>query len=1365
MAAQLSRGFRLPVGLGPPQRDRPYSPEFTGLQQSRPRDSCEGVRTRLPRSRTIRAEDLISRLIRRSEAAGVPGSASPAAAWPGSWYYLLGRRDFLSERAVVKLQWDHVIRGDRMDGSIGVRNQLFLSYRSLERAFAAKLAADLKNAGFALWMDSLDIRPSDDWARSIEQAIDGCAGMVAVVSPAYVTSEICRAELGRAHSAGRPIFPVVLEALASEDDWPLLIQNRQYVDFSQWQETSSYRARVDELLRALYERFEEQAGQPPDLELQYLNLLLAELESKRGVLEYVGLESIAEEQDNILVPADEWAFDVLLDVEADDAKKYTTRLYDVEELLREHPRVVLLGEAGTGKTTTLRWVARRAALARKSDPRTRPLPVLLYLGQWQAGQSFSDFLLQSCPPLRDVDPSLAAIDLLLLLDGLNEMGSAGPERAQELGRWLSNSFSSTAMITCRSGDYGQLQLSDFPTAVLRELEEDQIRQFAGRYLLGQAPEFLAQVLPGARDPKDAIRAIASLARNPYMLSAFIYLYQHNSTQALPDNAGVLFSRLSRALWEREQRRKRVVSEPAQTGWPQFKDALARLARSTIEHDAGEDLPISQALDILGQHAAVTDAVDANLLVRNGEFVRFYQDLLRLYFIAESLAQADVSAFDEWCRQHPKWWLPVATAWSALSPHADAFLEHMHWQDAADVMGRGYLAGNDACQKHVQQGMRELSSGYWRDFEPAMKALAKMGQAAVPALIAKLGEDNAEMREKVAVVLGLIGSADAVDVLIPLLDDPSSGVRGRVRIALAEIGGQRALSSLAERINDEAADVRAAAVRAYANLAMPGAVGSVLALADDPDGEVRRAAIESLGRLGDPSAAARLAGHANEEDPAIRAAAVAALGRLGGDEARDCVIAALRDPIGAVRVAAAAAEVLGPAAVPPLLEALRDEDKDVRLQAAATLGRLHDDRALESLVAALTDESTAVRTEAARALGMLGDHARGPMLELLRGDDPALWEVASKVLGRQGWTPVDVPDQVRFAVAASHWGSCLAIGIDAIPELRHLLQLADWSRQRGVAETLRKLGWQPGELDLDLFRYHSALVDWDRERGLSLAELLDLRAWLGPPEPAGKPVLEQVEKMLRELPGRPCGEPLMTALEEEPETVRYFATVTAGRAQCTAAMMPTLINLVSPQLSFPLSHWNAAIICGQALAQIGDQSIIPALIEHAGKDPDPGPYVGKTGALAAIQAAARLAELPHIFQEIPATTLGKAADPEDLFDLWLHFGLKESASLEQASVAVVLDTIGEFDKSELPSSSPLFSEAAIWELHQRMAVLTLTLLPAATPVFLRQPLVDAAMRSIGSLAAVPVLRQVAQWGIPKVKELAAAQLGRMLREQG
>jgi TIR domain len=161
-------------------------------------------------------------------------------------------------------------------------NALFLSYRSVERPFAARLAADLKNAGFSVWIDCMDIRPGSAWDSATSDAIDGCSGLIAILSPSYLRSEICLNELARAQRAGRPVIPVLLEPLADETDWPLLIQRRQYVDFSEWADSARYRARLDDLLGEIHRAVADSAGALPDAETRYLNLLLAEMEAARG---------------------------------------------------------------------------------------------------------------------------------------------------------------------------------------------------------------------------------------------------------------------------------------------------------------------------------------------------------------------------------------------------------------------------------------------------------------------------------------------------------------------------------------------------------------------------------------------------------------------------------------------------------------------------------------------------------------------------------------------------------------------------------------------------------------------------------------------------------------------------------------------------------------------------------------------------------------------------------------------------------------------------------------------------------------------------------------------------------------------------
>ena len=117
-----------------------------------------------------------------------------------------------------------------------MRNQhIFLSYRSLERAFALKLAAALRNVGVRVWVDCLPegIRPGDDWPQALEEALNSCRALIAVISPDYVSSKPCLRERHRADQLGSLIFPVLLKPVATEQ-WPLEIERLQYVDFTNW---------------------------------------------------------------------------------------------------------------------------------------------------------------------------------------------------------------------------------------------------------------------------------------------------------------------------------------------------------------------------------------------------------------------------------------------------------------------------------------------------------------------------------------------------------------------------------------------------------------------------------------------------------------------------------------------------------------------------------------------------------------------------------------------------------------------------------------------------------------------------------------------------------------------------------------------------------------------------------------------------------------------------------------------------------------------------------------------------------------------------------------------------------------------------
>lgn len=82
----------------------------------------------------------------------------------------------------------------------------------------------------------------------------------------------------------------------------------------------------------------------------------------------------------------------------------------------------------------------------------------------------------------------------------------------------------------------------------------------------------------------------------------------------------------------------------------------------------------------------------------------------------------------------------------------------------------------------------------------------------------------------------------------------------------------------------------------------------------------------------------------------------------------------------------------------LVEALRNEDRDVRRSAARALGQIGDARAVEPLITALRDESWGVRRDAAKALGRIGDaRAVEPLLGALRDEDSNVRREAAKAL--------------------------------------------------------------------------------------------------------------------------------------------------------------------------------------------------------------------------------------------------------------------------------------------------------------------------------------------------------------------------------
>ena len=196
--------------------------------------------------------------------------------------------------------------------------------------------------------------------------------------------------------------------------------------------------------------------------------------------------------------------------------------------------------------------------------------------------------------------------------------------------------------------------------------------------------------------------------------------------------------------------------------------------------------------------------------------------------------------------------------------------------------------------------------------------------------------------------------------VRLLRDPRYAIRQKAALLLGMLGDKAAMRPLAERL-------------------------------DDDDNDARRGAAEGLGRLGDPAAAVELARRAWDSDVSVSCARLEAIERLGawGDVAGLLDVSSSDEAAGLARAIVAGVADGDPA---ELIERLTSSNSDVqRVVARVLVG--HPSLAaasVDALVRRLRDTSdVASSLLAARALGAAGEDALDALVELL-GDDA--WEV-------------------------------------------------------------------------------------------------------------------------------------------------------------------------------------------------------------------------------------------------------------------------------------------------------------------------------------------------------------------------------------
>jgi TIR domain len=120
--------------------------------------------------------------------------------------------------------------------------QYFFSYARRDSAFVLRLAQGLREEGINLWLDQLDILGGQRWDRAVEEALQTCQGMIAVLSPDALASNNVMDEVSYALEERKIVIPILLHSCTI----PFRLRRVQYIDF-----TADYQTGFAQLLRAL----------------------------------------------------------------------------------------------------------------------------------------------------------------------------------------------------------------------------------------------------------------------------------------------------------------------------------------------------------------------------------------------------------------------------------------------------------------------------------------------------------------------------------------------------------------------------------------------------------------------------------------------------------------------------------------------------------------------------------------------------------------------------------------------------------------------------------------------------------------------------------------------------------------------------------------------------------------------------------------------------------------------------------------------------------------------------------------------------------------------------------------------------------
>lgn len=586
---------------------------------------------------------------------------------------------------------------------------VFISYRRSDRDFVDDLIAEL--SGYNCWRDTTGIAGGQVWREEIIRAIEAAYAMILVVSTDTEQSKEVYAEYFYALGRKLPVIPLLI----ADCNLPFGLEN---INARLWFE---HRQRGLQGLRGDLARYRAKASpmEPASHVRTYLDAMqLGYLMAVGNYTPMAGEGRFRREHalraPRPVVMQSEFTWRRSGSLLGDRRVEEHRRNYeDLLPALHKSKRVMILGEPGIGKTSTLYKFADELA-QRALERDHAPIPLIVPLREWRAEITWQDLIEKHLGVLAPQYEQLrASRRLYFLLDGLNELPRDDGREAKlaVLQRLLGPE--TPAVVTCREMDYRDEALNlDLDTISIHPLDPERVRDFLRRYLIDAGGESdgldaaeelfwqlaggadvkavwekwrraeigLNQLFSAAEIPEAAHAATTSsddrlwqrvvkspgslmhLAANPYLLWMILNIYLEVGT--IPSNRGALFEEFVFQLLKREGL---SIGDKLDTEGRALSAKLEELAWvmqsravKSGERRGGVELtiPRAEAAEIVGGEVSLYRAASANLL-EDAEPVRFTHQLMQEFFAARrmvgELDAERLTVQDLWPKK--RWWQP------------------------------------------------------------------------------------------------------------------------------------------------------------------------------------------------------------------------------------------------------------------------------------------------------------------------------------------------------------------------------------------------------------------------------------------------------------------------------------------------------------------------------------------------------------------------------------------------------------------------------------------------------------------------------------------------------------------------------------